>query len=210
MPDDNYKPGERYEIPAAIAVPGLTIRASYSLGGDNRILQFEQTVDRDEPEAEILRRSESMTRVADQLRAKFELPGLRRQRKGLQERHDENLIRHIRSQKEIDAYKQARIDKAQQLDVEFKKVYDHAYEAHARSGRQADFQPQGSVKSKLMALQSEQEKLNAPIESHEQDALRRLAEVEEEIKQGERALAQLDELITEDERLARGEDISGV
>lgn len=210
MPDDSYKVGERYEIPAAIAVPGLTIRASYNLGGDNRILQFELTVDRDDDEAEILRRSESLTRVGDVIRAKFELPALRRQRKGVQDKHDENTLRHLRSQGEVDAYKEARLDKAREIDADYKRVYEAAYEEHARSGRQSAFVPQGATKSKLTALKNDAAQLVEPVGSQEQDCLRRLAEVAEEIKQGERALVQLDELINEAERLARGEDISGV
>lgn len=210
MPDDGHKSNEQYILPAAIAVPGLTIRASYSLGGDNRILQFELTVDRDDDEAEILRRSESMTRIGDVIRAKFELPALRRQRRGVQDKHDENLKRHIRASGEVDAFKQARIDKAREVEADYKRVYENAYEEHARTGRQSAFVPQGATKSKLTALKNDAAQLAEPVGSQEQDCLRRLTEVTEEIKQGERALAQLDELINEAERLARGEDISGV
>jgi hypothetical protein len=203
--------GQRFEIPAAIAVPGMTVRASFPLGsGEHHILQFERTLDADASQEEINFECDKMMQAGDRLRAKYELPGLRRQLANVNYKLalDRDLKR--RAEAQLDAYKKARLDKARELRDRHQALFDEAYGRHVAEGRMAEFQPEGALKGNLERLKSEIEQLSAPVEDKENDVVRAVNDAAVEIEKGERAIRQLTELIQEGESLARGEDISGV
>lgn len=203
--------GQRFEIPAAIAVPGMTVRASFPLGsGDNHILQFERTIDADAPQEEIDYLCDVMVRAGDRLRAKFELPGLRRQLENVYYKLNLDRANKQRSEAEIEAFRIARMDKSRELRERHQAVYDQAYKEHIASGRMGEFEPGGALKGNLERMKTEIEQLSAPIEERENDLVTQLRRAEHEVEQGERAVTQLQSLIRERESLARGEDISGV
>ena len=211
QPNGDLMAGQRFEIPAAIAVPGMTIRASFPLGsGENHILQFERTLDADASDEEIDFNCDKMVRAGDRQRAKFELPGLRRQLENVNHKLGLDRENKLRAEGEIALFKKVRGDKTRELRERHDALYADEYRKHVDSGRMGEFHPQGAVKGNLERLKTEIEQLSAPVEARENDLLRALADAELEVAKGERAARQLLSLIREGESLARGEDISGV
>lgn len=197
------------EIPQAIAEPGLIIRLSQSLGSQSDVIQFEGFIDRDSEQGEINALCDKLVRAGARQRAKSELPGLRRQLEGVQHKTTENRARLASVIAAMNVYAEERKDRQLAKQLDHDRLLNEARDQHVASGRRGEFRPAAGMGGNLNRLKSEIEQLNGPTKE-ENEYLQQKSVLDNEIAEGNRAMAQLTTLIVENERLAKGEDISGV
>lgn len=203
-------PEHSVEAPAALAQPGLIMRLSQGLGTQTDVFQLEGFIDRDASQAEIDHLAEKMVRSAAKLKAKSELPNLRRSIENIEFKHNGNKVRLA----EVNAAEQAQdeiwAEKIIALQLQLGNAESAAKQVHEASGRRGEFKAQGSVAGQLGRIKTMIEQAEeARVKVHSEAAVQR-ATLDNELKDGERALTQMLTLLAETEALARGEDISGV
>jgi hypothetical protein len=203
-------PSKQAEIPTiapALVQPGMVARLSINLGEQDRILQFETYFDRDENQTEINHRLDQMQKAADRKRAQHLLPSYRRNREDVEHKTNENRRRLAGVEAMLRESDKIRSEKLVELDTGLAVVIGGLRDAWYASGKRGEFK---EPRTKDTAhYQTQIDALEAGATKERNEAQVQIAELQNEIKDGERALAKWDVLIAEHEALIRDGEVVG-
>lgn len=198
------------QTPEGIAAPGLIARYTLSFGDQGTGIQLESFHDRDASQEEIDFLCDKMVRAGDRVKAKHQLPVFRRQLESVEAKHADNLVRQAGVKAQLAAVTEERERQTLLLSAQRDQALKEAQDAWYASGKRGEFKPQGATSGMLGRLNAQITQLADHQTRDKNEAKVQLSVLENEIKEGDRALDQMRTLIAEAERVARGEDVSGV
>lgn len=193
-----------------IEVPGMMIIAQFTLGGQGRSVQFSKSIDGDLQQHELDHMLDQLARAADRMSAKYGLPDRRRKLWIAEKILEDNQAKLAEKQDELQGHKNKRLEDARKIEKEYGSLYDALYLEHHKKGYQGEFEPKGADAQRLQRMKDAMQQLAQPIGGPEADCVDKIKETEKEIRDGIANIAWQKSIIEEDERVARGEDVSGV
>lgn len=202
--------GHQIDIPKALAEPGMIMRLNVGLGEQDRVFQIESFVDRDAQQSEIDEVAAKMMRAGDRLKARTQLPILRRQLDSIEFKHRDNLQRLAKLNASEQAANELRGQEIIKLMSQASKIQQIAQDNWIASGRRGEFKLQGGDKSAVARSEQAADMLKEQIAKESAEAIQQRSVLDNEIAEGSRTMNQLKRLIEEAEALYRGEDITGV
>lgn len=200
---------ERTEV-RSVEVPGMMIIAQFTLGGQGRSVQFSQSIDGSFHQNEIDDILDKLARAADRQAARYGLPDRRRQLAMTLDKLADDKKRVADMKDELQGFKNKRLEDARSMEKEYGRLYDNLYREHIESGRQTAFVPHGAKAQELARMKEAIAQLSEPVGGREADLIRNLSETEAKVAEAEVLVKRQREIIEEDERVANGEDVSGV
>lgn len=169
-------------------VPAIGYSITANLGGEAQIV-FQHFVGEDEADAEVNRRLDRILTFVERLRARGELPDLRKEL----DKHEVALANFTQDRANIDAQfarDQAMADvQIKQLNEQVAKEFADGERAHKASGRQGSYTPSGRtranierIEASIAAVKGEKEKQVAEREAALQNLGNAVQRYEQEIE----------------------------
>lgn len=207
-----YDPSGDPSVDAPTGGPdrGIAMRVELSGGDDGSMIGLTAIRPETDTQIELMWTLDKLMGAAKAVRAKQQLPELRHELDGHREMLRENEVRLA----ELDAaFRTTTVQREQdrmKLQMKHQEIYENAAADHFASGRQGQFEPHGNIKTSLNRFASAMaQKEGEQTKANEEHKVAR-SQLENEVKKRQTSVTILERRVAECERLARGEDISGV
>ena len=199
-------------VDAATSSPdrGIAMRVELSGGDDGSMIGLTAIRPETDTQIELMWTLDKLMGAAKAVRAKQQLPELRHERDGHREMLRENEVRLA----ELDAAFRTTTGQREQdrmkLQLKHQEIYEEGATEHFASGKRGTYEPQGNLKGKLNKFAAAMaQKEGEQTKANEEHKVAR-SQLENEVRKRQTSVTILERRIAECERLARGEDISGV
>jgi hypothetical protein len=196
-------------VAAEMAAPAIGIRIGVP-GEDGRMIELTAYADRDEPVNNLNAILDKMRVAADRQRAIGQLPALRHELDGHRKIYEENRKALAAETAKLEETGKLYNERRAELIAKRDSALNTARDEHYASGRGSEYKPAGHVAGLAKRIESELHSIDGLETKATNENAAACSQIQAMIDKSRQSIDILERRVQECEKLANGEDISGL